>query len=188
MRKEAEMTINGKALLEERFASSLGLDKYTYLVRQAQKVNIAEDKDFQRVFNAFYRVRKNAAWRDQFYELFERAKKENLSFEDILTFLYIKTNNVEASFASKMAATIDPSSPIIDQYVLKNLNIIIAGAGKEARLESALEAFESLQTWYRDYLPTQAAKDNIAAFDTMLPSYAWISDVKKIDFLLWIKS
>lgn len=58
MRKEAEMTINGKALLEERFASSLGLDKYTYLVRQAQKVNIAEDKDFQRVFNAFYRVRK----------------------------------------------------------------------------------------------------------------------------------
>lgn len=29
------------------------------------------------------------------------------------------------------------------------------------------------------------AAENIKLFDSLLPDYTWISDVKKIDFLLW---
>lgn len=29
------------------------------------------------------------------------------------------------------------------------------------------------------------AAENIKLFDSLLPDYAWVSDTKKIDFLLW---
>lgn len=29
------------------------------------------------------------------------------------------------------------------------------------------------------------AAENIKLFDSFLPDYAWVSDTKKIDFLLW---
>jgi hypothetical protein len=42
----------------------------------------------------------------------------NVNFEHILRTLLAETGKVEASFASKMAATLDPSSPVIDRHVL----------------------------------------------------------------------
>ena len=38
-----------------------------------------------------------------------------------------------------------------------------------------------------EYLKTDEALENIAEFDRWLPSYAWITDVKKIDYLRWSK-
>ena len=37
---------------------------------------------------------------------------------DVIGSLYVEAGNVEASFSSKMIATIDPEKPIWDQYVL----------------------------------------------------------------------
>lgn len=187
MKEDKILQLDAKSLLESRLAESLGLDRYALIMQQARKVNIAIDEEFQHTFNAFYRVRKNAAWRAQYYTFFERAKKENLGYAEILMYLYSATGNIEASFASKMVATINPDSPIIDQYVLQNLGIAITGPGKDMRLKTALSAYSQLTEWYEEYLQKQEAKDNIAAFDKMLPSYAWISDTKKIDYLLWIK-
>ena len=86
-----------------------------------------------------------------------------------------------------MLATLDDQCPIIDQYVLRNLGFVIAGNGKAARLDSTIQTFYALCDWYDDYLETDEARDNIARFDSILPSYAWLSDVKKIDYLLWAK-
>ena len=36
--------------------------------------------------------------------------------------LYVETGNIEASFSSKMIATIDSDKPIWDQYVLQNMS------------------------------------------------------------------
>ena len=87
--------------------------------------------------------------------------------------------------ASKMIATIDDQCPIIDQYVLKNLGLTIAGTGKEARLHSTIQTYYELCDWYDSYLETQEAGENIACFNRMLPGYAWISDIKKIDYMIW---
>ena len=38
---------------------------------------------------------------------------------------------------------------------------------------------------YADYLQTEESKINIAVFDKILSSHKGISDVKKIDCLLW---
>jgi hypothetical protein len=37
----------------------------------------------------------------------------------VLRALYIATGRVEASFASKVAASVDPGKPVIDAFVLK---------------------------------------------------------------------
>ena len=101
--------------------------------------------------------------------------------------LFKQTGNVEASFASKMMTTLDASKPIWDQYVLRNLGLVLKGKTPEDRVRNAVELYGRIECWYAEYLLTDEAKENIVVFDSLLPSYAWVSDVKKIDCLLWSK-
>ena len=178
------MTINPNAVIEERLAAGFGLEQYANIVRQMPLVNVASDIPFQTKFNAYYRVRRNAEWRRYYYDLFERGKKTQFSFADIITYLYEKTGNIEASFSSKMLATLDADKPIWDQYVLKNLGLELTGHGEE-KLHNAIALYAQIEQWYQDFLCTQNAKDCISAFDKALPSYRWISPTKKIDCFLW---
>ena len=84
-----------------------------------------------------------------------------------------------------MLATLDENKPIWDQYVLLNLGFELKGKTPGERVQNAVEIYHRIEEWYASYLLTEEAKENIAIFDEMLPSYAWVSDVKKIDCLLW---
>ncbi len=172
-------------LLEDQLARSMGLDKYADIMNGAREKDVSCDKEFQRSFNAFYRVRRNAEWRESYYKLFERAKKEHCSFADAIGLLYVETGNVEASFSSKMIATINPEMPIWDQYVLKNLGLVLNGKEPRERIGNAIQIYDQICGWYQDYLMTDDARENIAEFDRWLPSYTWIGNIKKIDYLLW---
>ncbi len=86
-----------------------------------------------------------------------------------------------------MLATIDASKPIWDQYVLQNLGLELTGKSQEEKLQNAVALYDRIVRWYGDYLITAEAKTNIAEFDHLLPEYAWVSDTKKIDCLLWSK-
>lgn len=86
-----------------------GLAKYMSLQARLHDTNVATDRDFQRAFNGFYRVRRSAAWQQKFYALMEREKRKPRGFEAVLRELHGKLERVEASFASKLAATVDPS-------------------------------------------------------------------------------
>ena len=117
------MRIDVKGILQNRLASSLGLDKYQYIMEHVMKTDVSADEDFQRIFNGFYIVRRNEEWRNVYYSYFEKVKNSKPTFEDIITYLFEKTGNVEPSFSSKMLATIIPEKPIWDRYVVQNLNI-----------------------------------------------------------------
>ena len=86
-----------------------------------------------------------------------------------------------------MLATIDASKPIWDQYVLQNLGLVLTGKTKEEKLQEAVRLYDSIVAWYEEYLKTDEANENIKVFDRLLPDYAWISNTKKIDCLLWSK-
>ena len=174
--------INASEVLRAQLAHSLGLDTYATIVSGNPK-----SPDFQRMFNGYYRVRRNEKWREHYYELFIIAKANHYSFEQIISDLYAFTGNVEASFSSKMLATTDPSKPIWDQYVLRNLGLELTGKTQEQKLVSAIELYSRIEAWYANYLLTPEAKANIMEFDQLLPEYAWISKTKKIDCLLWSK-
>jgi hypothetical protein len=89
---------------------SVGLEKYCWLQGALATTDVAHDRAFQTKFNGFYRVRRSASWQATFYTLFERAKSEPHSLADVLSALHSATGRVEASFASKLAASIDPGS------------------------------------------------------------------------------
>ena len=143
--------------------------------------------DFQRFFNGYYRIRRNEEWRQHYYSLFRKAQEEHYSFEQIIRELFRLTGNVEASFSSKLLATIDASKPIWDQYVLRGLGLELTGKTQEERLQNAVILYDRIMMWYNDYLHTTEARENIIEFDRFLPDYTWISDTKKIDCLLWSK-
>ena len=88
-----DLHFNAAEVLEKRLASSLGLDRYAEIMKNAKTTNISEDGEFQHLFNAFYRVRRNEAWRKTYYSLFEEMKQGSPTFESILRFLYEKTGN-----------------------------------------------------------------------------------------------
>lgn len=179
------MHLDVNRLMESQLARSMGLDKYANIMEAAKKKDVSSDAIFQHAFNSFFRVRRNAEWRKCYYKLFEKAKKEHYSFADVIGCLYVETGNIEASFSSKMLATIDPNKPIWDQYVLQNLGLKLKGKNPQERVENAILTYEKIETWYREYLATDEARKNIAEFDRWLPSYSWIPEIKKIDYLLW---
>lgn len=75
-------------------------------------------------------------------------KTEYATFEDILDFLYESTGRIEASFASKMLATLYPNQPIWDKYVIHNLELKVS----EKSLDVAVDVYEKMVEWYGQYI------------------------------------
>ena len=180
-----DMNFDVKKVFQDRLASSMGLDKYMYIMKQVHKTNIAKDEDFQRTFNGFYIVRRNKAWRKNYYDYFEKIKCDTPSFDTIITFLYNKTGNVEPSFSSKMLASISDNKPIWDRYVVQNLEIKLDGDSQEEKLNNAISLYAGIEKWYKDFMCTDKGKECIIEFDRVLPAYKSISNIKKIDSILW---
>lgn len=179
------MKFDVNKIFQERLASSMGLDKYQFIMEQVNKTDISIDAEFQRTFNGFYIVRRNEEWRKAYYEYFESVKKGTPTFTSILIHLYECTGNIEPSFSSKMLATIFPDKPIWDRYVVQNLNMELKGRTKQERLENAIVLYTDIERWYADFLQTDKAKECIEVFDHVMPDYKHISSIKKIDSILW---
>lgn len=174
-------------IIETRIAESMGFDKYKMIIERVRKVDVSADLDFQRTYNGFYRIRRNAEWRAAYYGLFEEIKNSSPTFEQIIRTLYRDTGNIEASFSSKMLATVDVNKPIWDRYVASNLCLNLKGKTKDEQLECAIDLYNQMVCWYEDFVKTENGMECIAEFNKILPDYAWMSDVKKIDFYLWSK-
>ena len=183
--KAMDMSFDVSKIFQERLASSMGLDKYQYIMEQVSTVNVAVDNDFQRIFNGFYIVRRNEIWRKVYYEHFESVKNSTPTFASIITYLYEYTGNIEPSFSSKMLATIQPEKPIWDRYVVQNLNIQLTGTTKEEKLKNAIMLYAEMEKWYAHFFETEKGKECITEFDRVLPDYKGISPIKKVDSILW---
>ena len=181
--------INPSEVIEQCLVRSFGLDKYQAIQSDLQKTNIFLDESFQKKYNAFYKVRRNSEWRNIYYELFEKLKKETseISFRYILEYMYLRTGNIEASFSSKMLATLNPDFPIWDQYVLKNLGITLPTTKEKKSVDLIVEYYSQICDWYKKYIESDEGKKCVEVFNQTLSHYKWISPIKKIDFFLWGK-
>lgn len=181
--------IDPATVMHNQLIRSIGIDKYSTIQNTFWEKDISNDTDgFQKLFNSFYVVRRNSEWRKDYYTLFESLKKEKntVTFEQILKALYNTTGKIEASYSSKMLATLNPNKPIWDQYVLQNAGIAPPSQGKD-RFNSAVNVYYQLCEWYDKFLATDNARDCIAYFNEIFPEHNSISDIKKIDFYLWMK-
>ena len=98
-----------------------GAGEYRQLQSELRDRDVSRDHDYQRRFVGFYRVRRDARWRDAFFQMLQSCKSQPLTIEAVLHRLHEATGQVEASFASKLVATINPNLPVIDSVVLRNL-------------------------------------------------------------------
>ncbi|OGZ11713.1 MAG: hypothetical protein A2942_04940 [Candidatus Lloydbacteria bacterium RIFCSPLOWO2_01_FULL_50_20] len=146
--------------------------------------NVETDVNFQRSFNAFYQVRRNAAWRKHFYCLFAQLRKPSMgkhrNFQYILNELHVRTGMWEYSFSTKLLHTLDPMQPIIDKRVLTLLCLPKKNwKTTEPFLEHYREVAQSIA-----YL-AKKTKRLLRDFDRTLPHLKHISVTKKLDLILW---
>jgi hypothetical protein len=162
-----------------------GLAKYCHLLATFEAADVANDRAFQRAFNGFYRVRRNTTWQSAFYALLAEQKSERQSFSQVLRRLHDATGRVEASFASKLVATVDPHQPVIDAFVLDNLGLKLPLSGtKEDRLKRIDDVHATIRRLFDEYLATPSGQQLIARFEETYPNRG-LTPTKVLDLVLW---
>ena len=171
-----------------------GLWKYLWIQNNVLKIVASEDREFQRKFNAFYRVRKNENWQKKFYSLLQAEKNKKPNFQKILLDLFTRTKRIEASFSSKLTATINTRLPVIDSIVLKNLRemghinmrLPYYYIPATERISKIVELHKNLEKLFNNFLRTPNGKYLIKEFKKMYP-WAKITYQKMLDLVLWQK-
>lgn len=161
-----------------------GIEKYQMLRHWLFKTDVAIDRNFQKAYTGFFRMgRRTETYYKDYYDYFQKHKTAGVSFADALTYLYEKHGRLEMSFVSKMAAMVNPSLPIWDSIVTKgHFGIVVPYVGN--RLQKGIEKYEQYCREYTTYMQTEDAQAKIAEFDKLFPGTK-ITDVKKLDFMLW---
>lgn len=130
-------------------------------------------------------MRRNAAWRSTFYGLLEEQKSRRRSFAAVLRALQTVTGRVEASFASKLVASVDPDMPVIDAVVLRHLGLRLPRTGPlEERLAGAVELHEHMRRIYARYLVSDRGRRLRTKFEAAYPDCG-LTPVKMLDLILW---
>ena len=188
--------LDSKKVISDSLKSLLGIEKYCKIIETIQKEDFKADKDFQKQFNGYFRVRvktKPNEWKSKFYQLLESQKKRPLSFEEISVELEKVNQTLAVSFTSKMLAAVNPNLPIWDSFVLKNLGLDkqwnrCNTADKETRIKEAVKIYDEIKRLYSEFLAGEEGQKCVQLFDETFPDYKnRITNVKKIDFWLWSK-
>lgn len=183
--------MNAVKLTEEQVAQALPkigkpLEKYLWLQDRAAKLTDPNaDPDFCRKFSGFYRVRaRDIAWRNAYFGLMGEMKGQSLDFKTCLTQLQSVTGRIEASFASKLLATLDPNLPVIDRIVLGHLGLSLPLWGASDRIEKTTGVYRCLTDTIAEYISSAPGKRAVAAFRDAY-SGTKVTDVKIVDLILW---
>lgn len=173
-----------KKTKEEKIRS--GIEKYRYLRKRLFETDVTKDTEFQKAFNGFFRMgRRSEAYYNDYYCYLQQHKVAGISFADALTYLYEKHGRLEMSFVSKMTAIVNPTLPIWDSIVTKgHFGIVAPYAYAANRLHKGIEKYDQYCQKYATYMQTTEAQAKIAEFDKLFPG-TQITDVKKLDFMLW---
>ncbi|WP_417069215.1 hypothetical protein [Niveibacterium terrae] len=161
-----------------------GLKQYLWIQSKVNIEPFLEDGEFRRRYNHFYRVRRGAAWQNEFYSLMARAKREQLQFHLVLDLLREATGRYEASFASKLIATLQPSKPVIDSVVLRNLGLRLPLPTAPDRVSKIVKIHAELERLFAAYLHTSDGEYLVQEFNRIYPNTG-TTDEKMLDLVLW---
>lgn len=161
-----------------------GLRKYLWLQEEVRKRDVSGDTVFQTRFNGFYRVRRNAEWRGKYFRLMEELKAGEVHFARVLRTLHDQTGRYEASFASKLVATLDPTQPVIDKFVLDNFGLRLPYPYHQDRERRILQVHTDLVARYDALISSDEGSLICEMVEARYPGTG-ITDLKKIDLVLW---
>lgn len=190
--------INPDTIIGECLETFFSLKIYTEIIDTVKRKNFIADENFRKKFNSFYRVRqKKQEWYDKYYSLLEEQPQKNYTFEQLLRCM-LEFGTLEVSFVSKLIATVNPEKPIWDSKVMRNLGVYnewekvkekYRKKNDDICIEKAVEIYNDLEDRYLKFIVSENGKKCIGKFDELLPEYSSkVTNVKKIDFLLWGKN
>lgn len=169
-------------------SDSRKLSKYTDVTLAPQ---------LQSEFRSFYQVRRDSTWQRSFFALMQQQRDSPLGFKGTLLSLAQSVGQCEASFASKLTATLDPQSPVIDSRVMAVLRMHLPNRAPQSggwrllrtgpldhRIQNALALYECLVDTVRCISRAPSFDALVARFDRKFPE-ASLTTAKKIDLILW---
>jgi hypothetical protein len=164
-----------------------GIGRYIAIMDTLYSVDVSSDVQFQKMYNAFYRVRqKQATWYAAYYQLMQESKGKSPTFHFVLAELSSRLGGAyEPSFSSKLVATLNPWRPVWDKHVLKNTGHTPPSYSSPTKQADAIQAYASINAWYVDFMRTDKAKRWVRLFNENVDLYFKITDIKKVDFILW---
>lgn len=191
-----------KITLRQKLIISKGLCDYQYIMENWQN----NDKDFQDVYYEFYlkarwAVMNNLGNRTPYFDKIQSISPSD-DLMDIITDLHNEMENksYELSLGSKLLHTRNTNSPIYDSkvriYLSKEEGVEfwwhrtsdMSGASAPrgtTEFEKIKHDWNELCNWYKLFLASPRGAEWITWFDDNFPLYKSISDVKKIDFIIF---
>jgi len=165
---------------------------YVSLMRDLQRADLrsAAAADVRRRFNGFYGVRRAPDWQGLFYAEFESAKRSKADAPDlfaaVLTALRAE-GRTEASFASKLVASVRPDRVIIDSIVARFVRRCCGLRRRGRSVEAAVDYYVDLQVLMDLLLPSPEVEAWLAVFNETFDDAGAteIAPMKKLDFLIW---
>ena len=165
-------------------AIATGLNKYLWLQANRDSSDLRSNPLYKRRFNHFYKVRRGKEWQDHFYGLLEAKKGKRVCFSEVLKALYQATNRYEASFASKLLATVEPSMPVIDSIVFRNLNLRLPASNSRDRAVRICRLHARLIAYFNEFLSMENGKYLVQSFCKTYPGID-ITEINMLDLVLW---
>lgn len=182
----------------QKLTIAKGLCEYEYIMNNWQN----NDSDFREVYYEFYLKARWAVMSNPNNSIPYFEKLQAISLDDdlmgILDFLKDKMekHSYELSLGSKLLHTRNPAMPIYDskvrEYLTKEENVPfwwhVTGSSASrgtAEREKIKHDWTELCNWYTMFLPSPRGKQWIDWFDSNFPTYRHISDVKKVDFIIF---
>ena len=189
----AELINNKSRILENLNDRKADLEIYDYLQRSLQCTNVSTDKQYQSKFRKFYRIRRDKYWQEIFFSILEQEKNNcTITFAEILKKLHSDARHngkrqIEASFSSKLVATIRSELPVYDSRVRKNLGLQTPPHSMNAqrRICRFICMYSNLRKETLKMTKHKAFAKLRTCFDTAFPGYRHFTDVKKLDLFLW---
>lgn len=191
------MKINVENITErQKLIIKKGLCDYQYIMDNWE----SDDDDFKAVYYEFYLkarwavMKKEGNWRPYFEKLQTVTPEDSLL--DILEDLKnnMLNHNYELSIGSKLLHTRNSSIPIYDSkiknYLTGEENVSFWWHGKGAprgttEIEKIKHDWNELNNWYYDFENSIEGKQWIEWFDKNFYEYKNISNIKKIDFIIF---
>lgn len=176
-------------LTEEQVQTALnslerGLRKYLRLQSQVRLCDVSTTEEFQRLFSGFYRVRRDSGWKLEYFKLMEASKLNGIDFPEALKEINRRCGRVEASFASKLVATLDPSKPVIDKFVFDYYGMQLPRWGSQGRESKTVDLYYELCAKYVALIESPTGKFVRKKFDLRYPDSP-LTELKKVDLVLW---
>ncbi|SFG29716.1 hypothetical protein [Pontibacter chinhatensis] len=183
---------NAAAITENLAHESIEVHKY--LMQKFSRTNAAEDLLFQFLYRSFYRLDNaglTAEFKTAYFNIFEEERaNQHPNIKAILQKLRNFKNkkgqeNVQFSFATKLANTINNSYPIYDSEVAR-----VFGYSRpldkdfDKKVDKYLLQFQHIREAYDKILAENLLKPTIELFNNRFQGHS-LPEMKRLDFIFW---